>query len=297
MAQEKWFIEPGETRVIDVASIGSLKAALFGGQIDVVAHDEPTTRVQVHSVTERVLRVAIDGDRLGVDHVQLAWDSVGDALRAVRDRATADVSVLVPRHVAVTLATGSADALVTGVKRETRISTVSGSVTVDAGEGDLRVDSVSGEVSVRDQSGSLVAHTVSGDVTAGGDLESASVDSVTAEVLLDLTGSPDTATVRTVSGDVTVRLPVDVGGRYRVTGATGAVRLGGRTTRVSPNRPFTSSDGPENGSVAEISVSTVSADVTLLRESDTGTGTGETTAGSADATAGEGATGATEGLR
>ncbi|MEJ1230155.1 MAG: hypothetical protein WDM88_05315 [Galbitalea sp.] len=50
-----------------------LKVALVRGQVDIVGHDEPTTRVEVHSVSGKELRVALDGDSLEVDHPQLRW--------------------------------------------------------------------------------------------------------------------------------------------------------------------------------------------------------------------------------
>lgn len=41
MTLEKWIIHPGETRVIDIEDVRRLKVGLIGGQIDVIAHDEP----------------------------------------------------------------------------------------------------------------------------------------------------------------------------------------------------------------------------------------------------------------
>ena len=52
MALEKWIIHPGETRVIDIEDVRSLKIGMVGGQIDVIAHDEPGARIEVHGVTD-----------------------------------------------------------------------------------------------------------------------------------------------------------------------------------------------------------------------------------------------------
>ena len=46
MTLEKWLIKPGETRVIDLEDVRKLKVGLIGGQIDVVAHDEPGVRIK-----------------------------------------------------------------------------------------------------------------------------------------------------------------------------------------------------------------------------------------------------------
>ena len=54
---EKWLIAPGEERVIDIASATRLKVGLVGGQVDVIAHDEPGIRIEVHGVTTKDLRI------------------------------------------------------------------------------------------------------------------------------------------------------------------------------------------------------------------------------------------------
>ncbi|MBN9632867.1 MAG: hypothetical protein J0I18_20055, partial [Actinobacteria bacterium] len=78
MAQEKWLIQPGESRTIDVELVRSLKVGLLGGQIDIIGHDEQGARVEVHSVSGRDLKVSIEGDRLEIDHPQLRWDNFID---------------------------------------------------------------------------------------------------------------------------------------------------------------------------------------------------------------------------
>ena len=99
MAEQKWLLDG--PKVIDLGPIQKLKVALVRGQVDIVGHDEPTTRVEVHSVSGKELRVAIDGDSLEIDHPQLRWDNFIDVFRSFRGNASADVSVLVPRDVAL----------------------------------------------------------------------------------------------------------------------------------------------------------------------------------------------------
>ena len=65
MAQEKWLVDGPKT--IDIESARSLKVGLIGGQIDIVAHDEPGVRVEVHSVSGKDLKVSIDGDQVEID--------------------------------------------------------------------------------------------------------------------------------------------------------------------------------------------------------------------------------------
>ena len=58
MAQEKWLVDGPKT--IDIESARTLKVGLIGGQIDIVAHDEPGVCVEVHSVTGKPLKVSVD---------------------------------------------------------------------------------------------------------------------------------------------------------------------------------------------------------------------------------------------
>jgi hypothetical protein len=81
MAQEKWLING--PKVIDLDLVRTLKVSLVGGQIDIVAHDEPGARVEVHSVSGKDLKVSIDGDTLEIDHPQLAWDNFLDVFSPV----------------------------------------------------------------------------------------------------------------------------------------------------------------------------------------------------------------------
>ena len=102
MAQEKWLIQPGESRTIDVEVVRTLKVGFLGGQIDIVGHDDPGARIEVHSVTGRDLKIVVDGDRLEIDHPQLRWDNFIEVFKSMRSSARADVSILVPRDVALT---------------------------------------------------------------------------------------------------------------------------------------------------------------------------------------------------
>src|SRR4051795_8061996 len=174
MSDEEWLVEGPKT--IDVEGVDRIKVGLIGGQVDVVAHDEPGARVEVHSVSGRPLRIAVKDGRLEIDHPQLRWDDWLASMRAFNSSARADVSVLVPRDVAVKLGVVSASALVSGVRGAAVLSTVSGELVADALVGDLQLNAVSGEMSVRDHDGAVAAHTVSGGVTASGHITDFSSD-------------------------------------------------------------------------------------------------------------------------
>ena len=169
MTLEKWIIHPGETRVIDIETVRKLKVGLVGGQIDVIGHDEPGARIEVHGVTIKDLRIEVTGDVVEIDHPQLRWDNFLEVFRNFgAGGPKAEISVAVPRDVALNLGVVSASALVSGLRHDARLNTVSGDIIVDGLTGDLTVNAVSGDVQIRELVGALSANSVSGDVAATG---------------------------------------------------------------------------------------------------------------------------------
>jgi hypothetical protein len=223
MAQEKWLID-GE-KIIDIEMIRKLKVGLIGGQVNIVGHDEPGARVEVHSVRGKELKVTIDGDTLEIDHPQLSWDNFIDVFRSFRGSASADISIMVPRDVELKFGVISASALISGLTEDAKVSTVTGDVVIDNHYGDLELNAVSGEISVRNHYGKIAAHTVSGDVTASGEIMSFSSDGVSGGVFLDIKGTPDLVRVNTISGDVTARLEPGVPVQYKINTVSGRLQL------------------------------------------------------------------------
>lgn len=262
MAQEKWLID-GQ-RTIDIAGVRRLKVGLVAGHVDIVAHDDPNTRVEVHSVFGRELKVTLDGDRLEIDHPQLRWDNFIEVFRDVRDRARVDISILVPRETALTLGVISAEGLVSGLHEDTTASTVSGDLVIDGVRGDLGLNSVSGEITVRAHHGAITAKTVNGELAVEGEILSFRSESVNGDVLLDTTGVPDEVRINTISGDLTARFAADTPARYTVNTVSGEIRLDGTTVR-KPRGRHVSSSGQLDRRWVELRANTVSGDVNVLR--------------------------------
>ena len=262
MAQEKWLVDGPKT--IDIESARSLKVGLIGGQIDIVAHDEPGVRVEVHSVSGKDLKVSVDGDTVEIDHPQLGWDNWIDVFKSWTGRARADVSVMVPRDIRVKLGVVSASALLSGVNEDASLSTVSGDLVIDSVSGDLSLNSVSGEITVRNHYGKISAHSVSGDITAAGTLHRFSSDSVSGSVMLDTADIPDEITVNTVSGAVTVRLEADVPASYALNTVGGKLQVGDHAITGVKGR-FTGKFGDLDKRWTDLRVNTVGGDVSLLR--------------------------------
>lgn len=271
MAQEKWLVQPGESKIIDVDLVRSLKVSFVGGQIDIIGHDEQSARVEVHSVAGRDLKITVDGDRLEIDHPQLRWDNFIEVFKSLRSNAKADVSVLVPRDVILKFGVVSASALVSGLVTDARLSTVSGDLVVDGLSGNLELNGVSGELSVRDHTGKISAHTVSGDVTVTGDIPKFTVDGVSGNVLLDMTGTPDEVSANSVSGDLTVRIPEAVGARYRINTVSGRMQLDNAVIHGPAGKGYSGTTGTLDGSWVDIAANTVSGDVSVFRSPATAT--------------------------
>ncbi|WP_208007507.1 DUF4097 family beta strand repeat-containing protein [Labedella endophytica] len=266
MAREKWIIAPGHTRVIDIEVVRSLKVSLLGGQIDIIGHDEPGARVEVHSVLHRDLKISIDGDVLDIDHPQLRWDNVGDLLSAFgRNSAKASVSVLVPRAIAVTLGSVSADALVTGLTTRARLSTVSGEIQTEGLEGDLVLHSVSGELSAQNHLGAVSADSVSGDVTLSGRIDRVKVDTVSGDVFADIDGRCDRIRVNSVSGALTARVDDTLGAAYTVNTVSGTLQLDGEVVKGMRGRGYHQTIAGVDAFSVEVVANTVSGDVSVVR--------------------------------
>lgn len=261
MPEEKWLVEGEKT--IELDAITSLKVSLVAGQIDIIGHDEPTTRVEVHSVRGKGLKVVRDGDHLFIDHPQLNWDNFIEVFKSFRGTARADVSVLVPRAVALKLGVVSANALVTGLTEDASLSTVSGEIAVDGMRGDLRLNSVSGEVAVRNHTGDVSVNTVSGEITANGEIARFVADTVSGQVFLDVTGTPDEVRVNTVSGSVTTRLAPNAAAQYKINTVGGRIHLD--DSEISGVRgPFTGRYGSLDKTWTDLRVNTVGGDVSVL---------------------------------
>jgi DUF4097 and DUF4098 domain-containing protein YvlB len=262
MAQEKWLVDGPKT--IDIDSARTLKVGLIGGQIDIVAHDEPGVRVEVHSVTGKELKVSIDGDTVEIDHPQLGWDNWFDVFRSWTGKARADVSVMVPRDIRIKLGVVSATALVTGVSEDASLSTVSGDLVLDSISGDVSLNTVSGELTIRNHTGKISAHSVSGDITAEGRLHSFSSDGVSGSVFLDTAGIADEIHVNTVSGAVTLRLEADTPASYTINTVGGKLQLDdGQITGVKGR--YTGKFGQLDKHWVDLRVNSVGGDVSVLR--------------------------------
>lgn len=262
MAHEKWVIQPGENRVIDVADVTQLKASLVGGQIDIVGHDEDHVRVEVHSVAVKDLRIEVTDHELEIDHPQVRWDNFIKAFGHFGSSGPrAEISVAVPRHIELSLGVVSASALVAGMEDDATINTVSGDVLVDGLIGDLNTHGVSGDVQVRGLVGDFSSDMVSGDIAVAGEVAKTDINTVSGAVFVDASGSLQDASFNSVSGSTTLRLDDDYAAQYNVHTLSGRVQIDG----VSRSKNYSGHAGALSGMFADVRANSVGGDVTVLR--------------------------------
>ena len=166
MTIEKWIINPGKCRVIDLELVRKLKVSLIGGKVDVIAHDEPGARIEVTGVTGKGLKVEIDGDVLEIDHPQLRWDNFIDVVQGLRGSAKAEVSILAPRHVVAEARCRLGRGARVGLHDRREAQHRLGRPRARQPRGRLELSSVSGEISAGNHTGRITGHSVSGDIVA-----------------------------------------------------------------------------------------------------------------------------------
>ncbi len=224
MAEDSWTVTGPQT--IDVDGVKSLKLGMVRGRFDVVTHTDSVARVELTEVHGDPVSVTLTDGRLEVRH-QLhgpqGWFKNLMGTVNHNSHNSASISLALPAGVEVEAGTVSGDGLVSGISGHIRLSTVSGSVMADGTSGELHVNTVSGEVIVRNHDGVLTAKSVSGEVTASGQFTNIRANTVSGDMSFDLHSFTNDFGANSVSGDLTIRLPHDVGVDIVAKSASGVV--------------------------------------------------------------------------
>jgi hypothetical protein len=224
MTENSWTVTGPQT--IDVDGVTSLKLGIVRGRFDIVAHDEPVARIEVSEVHGDPLAISLVNGRLEVRHQLLGPQGWFKNLMGTVNNSSSNsvvISIALPAGVEVEAGTVSGDGMVAGIGGHTRLNTVSGSILADGTSGNLSVNTVSGEVIARNHQGVLTAKSVSGEVTASGDFSNIRANTVSGDLSFDLHGFTEDFGSNSVSGDLTIRLPHDVGVDIVAKSASGAV--------------------------------------------------------------------------
>lgn len=207
---------------IELEDLARVEVSLVAGDVLVSATPGPS-RVEVEWLGGPELRVSQDGGVLVVRHE--AWRG-GGLPRAV-------VAVQCPPGASVQASTVNASTVVAGMAGQVRTATVSGPVTLSYVGGDVRARTVSAPVEMEGVSGRLEVATVSGTVElAGGCLADLRASSASGDLFLDLELLPSgTCRCSTVSGDLALRVPEEVGADVEACSVSGRLDVGGRPVR------------------------------------------------------------------
>jgi len=262
---------------LEFDDVTGLRIRLVGGSVAVLATDGRPS-LDVSSVEGEPLNVTFEGGVLTIAHENLTWEGLLKWLRPQRQSAA--VTVTVPRKCPTQVGVVSATAVMSGIASRTSVKSVSGGITLDGVAGDVDANTLSGAVEAQGINGRLNFRTVSGDLTlADGWLErlDASVVSgdVTADVDLDPLGGMQ---VTTVSGEVTLRLPAEADARVNLHSVSGDVRSEFTELRRSSAPASRSVSGSLGAGSGQVSVTTMSGRVMLLRRAGRGTAPQDTRA-------------------
>jgi hypothetical protein len=261
----RWTID--ETATLDFDGVVALKATLLGGSINVLASDERPSLL-VGEVHGPPLLVSHEAGMLSIAHERMLEGVLG-WLR--NQRASAVITVTVPRDCPVQLNLVSADAVVTGLAARTSIRSAAGDVTLDGVTGHIDANTASGQIEAQGLDGAVNFTSVSGDLTlAGGSVDRLGARTVSGRIAADvaLVGDRSLA-VNTVTGEVALRLPESTSAEVELSSAAGRIDTSfpglQRLDRPVARTVITGTLGTGTG---HLTVNTVSGAVTLLSRPD-----------------------------
>lgn len=258
----QWTIEAPTSLAFD--DVTGLRVRLIAGSVAVLATDGRPS-LDVSSVEGDPLSVTYEGGVLTITHENLTWEGLLKWLRPQRHSAT--VTVTVPRTCPTQVGVVSATAVMSGISSRASVKSVSGGITLDGVTGDVDANSVSGALEAQGISGKLNFNTVSGDLTlADGWLERLDANAVSGDVTADIDLDPlGGMQVTTVSGEVTLRLPAEADARVNLHSLSGDVRSEFTELTRSSAPASRSVSGSLGAGSGQVSVTTMSGRVMLLR--------------------------------
>jgi DUF4097 and DUF4098 domain-containing protein YvlB len=267
MPASEWTIEAPTSLEFD--DVTDVRVRLISGSVAVLATTAQPS-LEVSSVEGDPLNVTYEDGVLTVAHENLNWEGLLKWLRPQRHAATVTVSV--PRKCQAQVGVVSATAVMSGISARASVKSVSGGITLDGVTGDVDANTVSGPVEAQGINGKLNFNTVSGDLTlADGWMERLDVNGVSGDVTADLDLDPlGGMQVTTVSGEVMLRLPAEADARVNLHSVSGDVRSEFAELRRSSAPASRSVSGSLGAGSGQVSVTTMSGRVMLLRRAERG---------------------------
>jgi Putative adhesin len=263
MAQ--WTIEAPTS--LDFDDVTGLRVRLIAGSVAVLATDGKPS-LDVSSITGDPLTVTHEDGVLTIAHENLTWDGLLKWLRPQKHAAA--VTITVPRTCPTQVGVVSATAVLCGISAKASVKSVSGGITLDGVTGDVDANTVSGALEAQGINGKLNFNTVSGDLTlADGWLERLDANAVNGDVTADIDLDPlGGVQVTTVSGEVTLRLPAEADARVHLHSVSGEVRSEFAELRYASAPASHRVSGSLGAGSGNVSVTTMSGRVILLRRAE-----------------------------
>jgi hypothetical protein len=260
-----WTVE--EPTKIDFDGVVALKANIVAGTVSVL----PTSgrpSLHVSEISEHPLEVTHEAGMLSVTQKSSGVEGILRWLQNTRGRTA--ITITVPEGCPVTLNLVTANAVVTGMTGRVSIKTASGDVTLDGVTGSIDANTATGAIEAQGLGGSMNFTSVSGDLAvARGVVERLNAQSVSGRITTDV-DLQDAAGVqiRTVSGEVTMRLPKSTSAKVALVSVGGRIEaafdgLGREERPVGKSVRGTLGDG-----AASLNVNSVSGAITLLSRPD-----------------------------
>jgi len=274
MTGQAWAVT--EQQTMDIDGVTSLKLGMVRGRFQVITHSGPGVRLELAEVHGDPVAVSLNSGRLEVRHqLHGAQGWFRNLMETVNHNSenSAVITIAVPQGVEVEAGTVSGEGLISGISAHVRLNTVSGSVVADSTSGELQVTTISGSVDVRNHRGVLTAKSVSGTVTASGHFTNVRTNTVSGHLSVELLGFTRDFGSNSVSGDLTIRMPHDVGADIVAKSAGGAVILDGRQCLLANGKVETIA-GPD-GQLMLVRTNSVSGRTTIVHAPEPVDGDGE----------------------
>ena len=257
----RWTIDSPTT--IDLPGVAALKVRVVSGSVAILGSEDAPS-LDVASLTGQPLLVTHEAGILTITYEDLQWDGLKGWLHPQRH--SADVTVTVPAGCPTQVGVVNASAIVSGISASISAKSASGDITLDGVTGNVDAKTVSGDLEARGIDGEVAFNSVSGGLTlAGGSVSRLAARTVSGQVTADIDLRDGSGLrVTTVSGDVAVRIPASASARVNLKSTSGRVRSGFDGMGTRPGRGPTVLSATIGSGSADLTVSSMTGDVTLL---------------------------------
>jgi len=257
----RWTIDSPTT--IDLPGVAALKVRVVSGSVAILGSEDAPS-LDVASLTGQPLLVTHEAGILTITYEDLQWDGLKGWLHPQRH--SADVTVTVPAGCPTQVGVVNASAIVSGISASISAKSASGDITLDGVTGNVDAKTVSGDLEARGIDGEVAFNSISGGLTlAGGVVSRLAAKTVNGQVTADIDLRDGAGLkVTTVSGDVAVRVPASASARVNLKSRSGRVRSGFDGMSPSPGRGPTVLSATIGSGSADLTVSSMTGDVTLL---------------------------------